>query len=711
MTSIDWRWRHGPASGPLHGAIALTAASIVGTLPVVDAPPDAVLGGGAVVAGVVAWRSRYDGSSRVRLTYRLVTVSGGSTWLAHAVDAGWSPTVAWTLAAGAVGAGLLWRPVRAMDRRRVERAAVREAELEAAAVDVAEQERLHTVADTWVWRIERVAHVKGCRVLAIQDWVFPGPDGVDRCTGYTVEVQLPATGETWRTIAAYADGLASAADLPEGCGIEVGPGASKRRCLVEVATHDALRDDMPYLPAQMPGDIDAIPFGVHRDGSLAVAPMRFESTLLTGAKRSGKTNELLAILGRILECNNTVVCVIDYNGGAVALPWLMPWASGEISDSPILWVADTPEEATLMCAWLVEVIEFRKKHYHAANTARDDDKIDASPVVPQIILVTDEFGSLDRKITEQIRQVNDRGGGAAVTTLTCSLGSTSTYVPPELLAQVSNRLAMRVNDEKALGYLFEWAGGKGRPKPEDAPHTGYGHYRIASGQPKVFKGPRILPSTVRQVAVTTSAWRPRLDEATARMSPDWARIFEDRWERSAHLVAAAGGRPGAGPAGGPDPERPPRPEPESERPAAESFGGAMDRLGAAAEKLRDAVNGAGGGPGRDTDAEFQRIVEGFDVVPELVVRALVAFRAADRMHSRDMADALGVRVELLGQLLSQLDVRPLPSDFKVDGRRGRGYRRADLEAAADRIRRGDLVAPESVAGWRPDAPELPPEWT
>jgi hypothetical protein len=88
-------------------------------------------------------------------------------------------------------------------------------------------------------------------------------------------------------------------------------------------------------------------------------------------------------------------------------------------------------------------------------------------------------------------------------------------------------------------------------------------------------------------------------------------------------------------------------------------------------------------------------------------RAGLLATAVPTVHSRSLAEALGVRTEILGQLLSQVDVRPLPSDFKVDGRRGRGYRRADLEAAVDRIVRGDLVPPESVTAWRP---ALPPEW-
>lgn len=709
--AVDWRWRHGPVSGPLHAVTALGAASLVGTLPVVDVAPELVVGGGAAAAGVVALRSRYDGSSWTRLGYRIATLGGSTVWLAQAVTGGWTATLGWTLAAGAVTAGLLWRPVQGRDARVAAKRAAREADLDAAAVDAAEQERLHTVADAWIWRLEEVARIKGAKILGIEDWVFPGPDGQPRVTGYTLEVRLPTTGETWQSVAAWADGLASAADLPEGCGVEVGPGASRRRCLIEVSTVDALRDDITLPPVTEPRSInDPVPLGVVRNGAPAQVPLRYESAVLVGATGSGKSNELQTLMAGLISCSDTLVCVIDYNGGGIALPWLTPWAEEEIAKSPILWVADNEGEALLMGAWLLGVIEHRKRAYHQANAARDDDKLAATPQTPQIVLVTDEAGAVGRAVAKVIAQISDRGRAAAVRTVTCALRALAEYMPTEVLAQAQVRIGMRVNDRKELGYLYDWAGGRGGPSPEDAPHVGYGHFRTGAEPPKVFKGYRTTPATIRAVAIASDAWRPELDRVTAEM-PGAGSVFAERWERSAHLVAAAGGRPGAsGPAAsGSFPSVPDRSESSrADRPApAESLGSVLDGLDAAAEKLRDAVNGAGSG-GRREDDEFARIVAGYDVLPELLVRAIVAFRTAERMHTRDLADALGVRTEVLGQLLSQVDVRPLPNDFKVGGKRGRGYRRADVEAAADRIRRGDLVPPESVTAWRPG---LPPEWS
>ncbi|MUN41442.1 FtsK/SpoIIIE domain-containing protein [Actinomadura litoris] len=734
MGGVDWRWRHGTVSGPLHATIALATAYEVGTLPVLDVSPEWVLIGGATAAGVTSWRAAHDGRSWLGLGYRIAGISGSTLWLAQAVTTGWTATLGWTLAAGAVTAAGLARPIRARDRVVAERHAAQEAAASVAAVDAAEQERLTGIAGEWVTRIERVTQIvlrpldprTGKRppvqqvVVAVEHWMFPGPGGVERCTGYTLELVLPTTGVTWQTLSNYQDNLAAAADLPQGCGVEIGPGRSRRRALIEVSIVDALRDDIALpLPTEPRTINNPIPVGVVRNGAQADVPLRYSCAVLVGATGSGKSNELQTIVAGLLSCHDVLVLVIDYNGGGVALPWLSPWVDGTIARSPILWVADNEHEAIMMCDWLIAAIEHRKRAYHAANQARDDDKLAATPATPQLVLVTDEAGATGREVTKRIAQISDRGRAAAVRTVTCALRALSEYIPTEVLAQAQVRIGMKVNDRKELGYLYDWAGGRGGPSPEDAPHTGYGHVRSGQEPPRVFKGYRTSPSMIRAVAVAQDAWRPELDEVTLRMSAEWQRVFEERWQRSAHLLAAAGGRMPVPSAGGGSPERRERqaptgrgalpPTPPDGPDAGSKFAGLNDALAdldAAAERLRNATPDTPAGPRDDAAdaAAFEAIVAYEVVVPELVVRVLAAMGSAERMHTRQIAEKIGSRAESLGGLLSQLDIRPLKSDFTVDGRRGRGYERAEVEAAAERIRSGELVPPEEVARWRPDAP-------
>ncbi|MDL4812783.1 FtsK/SpoIIIE domain-containing protein [Actinomadura opuntiae] len=714
MAMTDWRWRHGPVSGPLHGAVALTTAWQVGTLPGIDLSPEWVLGGGLSAMGVITWHAAHDRRSWLGLGYRLATLGGGSLWLAEAVTNGWSATLGWTLAAGAVTAGLVARPIRALDEARAARqAAVAEA-ARAAAADEAEQDRLHGLAGEWVHRIAQVCGVKNVQVVGIEDWVWPGPDGEMRVTGYSLEVVLPVTGETWQSLGMYADNLAASARLPEGCGVEVRPGRTRGRAILDVGTYDALRDDVLLPLPEGPRSInDLVPLGVIRRGSPAAVPLRYESMLLVGSTGSGKSNELQTIIAGLLSCSDTLVCVIDYNGGSVALPWLELWANGEIRKSPILWVADNPEEAHRMCDWLTAAIEHRKRAYYAENTARGDDKVAASPRTPQIFLVTDEFGALDRDVKAKVVDINDRGRGAAIRTVTCALRATSEYAPTELLAQAHVRAAMRVTDVKELGYLYGQQRGLAA---EDAPFTGYGHVRAGQAPPQIFKGYRTGPNRIKEVARLQDAWRPDLDAVTETMSPEWQRVFAERWDRSRHLVQAAAGQVavpppstgGPGGAAGPAWPAPPPLRPSRES-AAEGLAGALEGLDAAAARARAAREGGDGGQRRDPEADkraFEEILSYEVVVPELVVRVLAAFGTAERMHTRDIAARIGCRPEVLGQLLSKLDVRPLPNAFPLKGKpkAARGYERAPIEAAAERINAGDLVPPEDVQRWRPQAP-------
>ncbi|MEV8638637.1 hypothetical protein AB0395_43970 [Streptosporangium sp. NPDC051023] len=98
-------------------------------------------------------------------------------------------------------------------------------------------------------------------------------------------------------------------------------------------------------------------------------------------------------------------------------------------------------------------------------------------------------------------------------------------------------------------------------------------------------------------------------------------------------------------------------------------------------------------------------------LPEIIRRALAVFDQlrADRLHSAELADALrivtvdgdGTRPDVLAlaDLLRPLSVAPLATPFLRGGQRGRGYERSHLEAAAVRIRCGEVDVPPEVAAW------------
>lgn len=717
-TRLDWRgWRHGPVVGPLHAGVGLAAVAAVGDLPAVGLPVSWVAVTGALGAGVTALRSRtpYANLSRLGLAARLAAWTVASGWVGWVLTAGWSPAAVFTLGAGSVLGGVAARLLAPHEQHVQAVRRQRAAAAKAAAEDHQEQEELHGLAEAWVARIRRICK-RNVQILAIEHWRFPGEHGTVE-TGYTLEVLLPTDGTTIETLSSYANALATAADLPEGCGVEfLRSTGGRRRVLILVNTRDALRDELPLPLASGPQTLnDPIDLGVLRNGSKALILLRYVSALLVGMVGSGKSNMLQTLIARLLECGDVLVCVIDYNGGGIALDWLAEWAQGRARKPAILWVADNPEEAALLTGWLIAGIEHRKRAYAAENRARDDDKIAISPRVPQIVLVTDEVAAVSARLQEQIVQISNRGRAAAIRAITCSLRATAAGVSRDIAVQAEVRLGMRMSDVNEIAYMFGWLKAGARPTPADAPEAGYAFVGAEGETVRVAKAYRTSPSTIAAVARATDNHRPDLDESTLNMSPEWRQIFMDRWKRSPHILqAAAGGAvpagagtsPGpasssSGPAGAPGQraELPPLPPPNPG-----GMKGALDDLADAEQRLRDA---AGRGPAAPGDQEaFDAIVAGLDggLVPEIVVTILAAMDGVDRMHTATIAAVIGARKETLGQLLSKLDIRPLRNAFRVDGQDGRGYERAAVEAAAERIRAGQLRVPPEVAAWTRTTP-------
>lgn len=695
---LDWPGHHGPVIGPAHAVSALTCAAAVATLPAVEVDPWWVMAVGAFGAGAVYWREARTDAPWIVPASRAALWLGAVAWLTYVLVNGWSTTALLALVAVATLAGMLARPIAARSRAVV---AQRERAREMAAADYAdrvERDRLYSLVEHWIARIHKICGVR-CEVPgevpAIEPWMHPGPDGKPRQTGYTIELKLPRTGVTRNDIAAHVTGLATAEDLPDGCGIEVRPGVSRLRFLLEVNTVDALRDDIPLPLGTEPRSIyDDLDIGVTRNGSKALVNLRYDGMTLVGATGSGKSNEIQTVSARLVECCDTLILVIDKNGGGLAIPWLRPWATGEIDVPPIWWVADTEDEADLMTRWLVEMIGARKRSQSGVMLAAGDDKVAVSGRVPQLVLVTDEAGSLPTRLQDRVTDISDRGRGSGIRTVTCGLRATADYLPTALRAQAAVRVAMRCNDQRELDYYYDWGCAA---DAADAPLPGYGHVGVQGQAPYVHKGYRTAPGTIRRVALASARWRPAEvePETLAELPEELRRIGMERWKRTDHIRrAAAGGEPAR-----PAESRPVGPPPGAPHPG--GMRGALDDLADKRRRLEEAMEGAPPEPQADDGPTFEEITKGLVVLPELIIRVLAAMGDAERMHTADIAKALGVSVFSLGGMLSQVDLRPLKNAFDLDGKAARGYALADVEAVAARISSGELAVPEDVARWRP----------
>lgn len=533
--SFDWRARHTPFSGTANAALtALSVASVggqTGLSPVWTLGASVVGASGSALAGASAAKPLAKGSILLRASAWLT----GGVWTSWALTQQdvWDWGVLGPLVGAAVGLGSMAGALANKERKEV----ARQVEARAALSRV-------KLAAEWEMRIERVVGVKGSKTLNIEHWT--DEHGKQTGAGYDLEIELPEGGANWRTLASQSDQLASDADLPEGCGIEVQMGASRRRAILKVSLVNALLTEIP-----IPHDASELSFeedfdiGVLRDSGLATINIREFSAMLAGAKRTGKTNQLLAIMTRLLRMPNLRVWVIDFNGGGVALQWLRAWDDlGRPGRAPIDWVAADPREAEQMALAAVRIAKARKVEYTRLMAEHDTDLLPMTPEIPGIVIITDEGAEVyanpkHQHVAGPMKEVLRIAGSSGVNQINCFLRATADTTGDTLIKSQSRALiGMRMADEQEISFLLGWKCGV---RPEDMPEQGYGACTMdPSGPASIFRGYRVKPSDINWFVEHTACYRENedLDEVSKRAAGE---VYATRWaeDRVAYIFSGA----------------------------------------------------------------------------------------------------------------------------------------------------------------------------
>lgn len=588
---IDWDAGHGPVTGTLNAAYSALGVAAVGHeagLPPVWALGASVVGAlGAGVAGASAEEPLSKGAILARTGGWLA----GGGWVTYAltVDTIWTWSVVGPLAACTCGFASIAGAIGRKRRRQLER--------EAKAFEALTRTR---VGREWVARIERVCNVKGVVVEGVEQWV--DEEGNETGAGYDIEVLLPEGGANWRILAGNSDQLASDADLPEGCGIEVFAGSSRRRAIIKVQ----LRNDMLNEDQEVPLDASPLDFngffdiGKLRDGGVAKICIRQFSAMLVGAKRTGKTNQLLAIITRLLRMPNLRVWVIDFNGGGVALQWLRAWeALGKPGRPPIDWVAADVDEAARMANAAVRVAKARKIEYQDLMAEADTDLLPLTADIPGILIITDEGAEVyanpkHRIAADPMKEVLRIAGASGVNQLNCFLrGTADTTGDTIIKSQSTVRIGMRMSDEQEMSYLLGWRSGV---TPQDMPEQGFGALSMDEGKPaSIFRGWRVLPSHIKWFVENTACYRENdaFDEVSLRAMGE---VYETRWERAEYVFNRAV----------PAPQVTTMVIDRDEDEEGENWSATVDPA-TAQTNLRKAIEDAGGPTSSELD-DFQRLV-------------------------------------------------------------------------------------------------------
>lgn len=229
-----------------------------------------------------------------------------------------------------------------------------------------------------------------------------------------------------------------------------------------------------------------------------------------------------------------------------------------------------------------------------------------SPQVPQIIILVDEFADLPRAVKERLETISNTGRGAGVRVMTCVLRATMAEIPRPMVVQAATRIAMRVNDEGELQYLFDW-GWSTRFDISAATAPGMGWVTCNRQAAQQFQAWRLVPSRIDAVSVELAERRPQLDQVSVALAGPY---YPTRWQRVLPIMFPLGSV-------APAPRSPVDPTPAVAPMNASKESGmdleqSADRLRAAmaaVQQAADEADAAGGGRSDDPRLDFEEIEE------------------------------------------------------------------------------------------------------
>lgn len=498
------------------------------------------------------------------VAFTLVLGRHVASWLHHVLfvtsplPTGWGPVLAW-LGESLLQLIILAAPMAVVGRHTANReeTAADQAERAAAAAVPANTPQakrfLRLVCETTAeWhtlpQLERGAPAQKVPALSIDD-IEPWANGA----GETYVLNLVnGKNTTVESLRMHTTLWATRMNLDMGCGIEVAhDDKSRGRARVKVNRVNVLKKRIDY-PALLPRTVlNAMPLGMTRDG-IEIGPFfRESSCFLWGQKGAGKTGVIFDIIAGGLQCTDALVWVIDLNGGAAAKPFLRPWADGKTDRPAVDWVATTIDEVLLMSQVGLAIALDRKIHYadlkfeHNTNLMPVGNGEPGNPP-PEILIIIDEgatvLGVGGGEITEvakqarhNLNQIMDLARDAAVNIVFSGLRATADVADTAFKAGTSIRIGMRVTDSAELAHGF----GRYDLNPADIPEQGSGFICCGHDENEVtvFKAYYLDPARNYDVGVTTTPWRPYMDDRGLQVG---GAKYANRWNRTAPRLWAPG---------------------------------------------------------------------------------------------------------------------------------------------------------------------------
>ncbi len=506
------------------------------------------LPGVAVFGAVVTFLARINAWLRTH-AHRVGAWLAAAVWTSWVSAAGWS---AWALLFLVSGTVLLAALAPLCRTPVPEAAAVRQPQ--------GEMDRRPTSVQGWERLLQGLTR-RQIKVDKVVPWEKPSD-------GERVHLNLPV-GTTWRDLFDFRDQIAAARRLPQGCAVRVLEGNHQGEAVLDVMKRDCLADPIVVPEDYSPRSInDTFAVMYSPRGEPLEMCLREQSMIVGGAPGSGKTTLLHRLILWLARCTDTLIWVMDPNGGGVAEPWIGPWARGEASAPVVDWVADDEVEGAVMVA-VASAIARDRKTSRVAVERKLAAKVNVLPVdrdLPAIVVVGDEGGELRQKANllgqlavAGLSRLAQIGRAEAVRVVMSVLRGTADLLDKGLRVNAALRICLRMEEEDEYTHVLGSYPGATR-----LIHRGSGYARRSVDPRPVFaRSVDFARDAIERAAIALAPLRPRLDArgqlVASRMrardvldgKEPWpellrlpvmqdveaGRAYTGRWDRYAHKLA------------------------------------------------------------------------------------------------------------------------------------------------------------------------------
>lgn len=363
----------------------------------------------------------------------------------------------------------------------------------------------------------KIAPPYGFRVTKFTMW--PGK------AGYTARVEPPiGSAITVKKVREVQEVLEAELQLPAGCTIRIAKAEHAGAFAIEVMLTNALKRDGNYPTRYRQRSIfDPVRCGWYADGSPLELNLFKDSTVAVAMRGGGKTVLMHVMIAELLQCTDELVAVIDMNGAGLAVPWMRPFAIGDVDEPPLILVATGDDQAIEAAAMLVAMAKERKAAFAGLMAELNVDVLPASPEHPHITVIIDEggeiFGSGDR-VTQKQRDAAELflelqriGRAVGINVIFTSQRGTADYLPAQLKKATWNKFVGLVQDDDEIAHVLSW---KYKLDADDITGAGEWYVQLGHNPPRKAKTFGLLPNQIADIARATQHWRPALDPVTAR---------------------------------------------------------------------------------------------------------------------------------------------------------------------------------------------------